>query len=216
MPHLFLKAREPFSSYSHFLGAVLSGVGLGVMLLRMLWVGANGVTLLSVTLFCLSLIALYAASSVYHFSLRGEAVLRMLKKLDHSMIYVLIAGSYTPIVLKFMAQPQSFYFTAAIWGIALLGIAIKLLWIDAPRLLGTALYLILGWAIVVDFDVFLSMPAPAIALLAAGGIAYTIGGVIYIAKRPNLHPDLGFHELFHLFVLVGSLCHYLLVFFFVI
>lgn len=216
MPHVFHKAREPFSSYSHFIGAVLSGFGLAVMLLRMLLVRAHPLTVLSATLFCLSLIALYSASSVYHFSGRGEAVLRVLKKLDHSMIYVLIAGSYTPILLRFMARPYAYYFTAAIWAIALLGIAIKLLWIDAPRLLGTALYLILGWAIAVDFHVVLSMPAPAIALLAAGGIAYTVGGVIYIAKRPNLSATLGFHELFHLFVLAGSVFHYLLVFFFVI
>ncbi len=216
MPRLFQKAREPFSSYSHFLGAVLSGAGLACMLLRMLLAGAGGVIIFSVTLFCLSLIALYSASSIYHFSGRGEAVLRVLKKLDHSMIYVLIAGSYTPIVLKFMPYPKAFYFVGAIWGIALFGIAVKLLWIDAPRFLGTILYLLLGWAIVADFSVVLSMPAPAIALLAAGGISYTIGGLIYIAKRPNPGPVVGFHELFHLFVLAGSIFHYFMVFLYVI
>ena len=96
------------------------------------------------------------------------------------------------------------------------GIAIKLLWIDAPRLIGTALYLALGWAIAFDFGVVLSMPAPAIALLAAGGLAYTVGGVIYIAKKPNLGLMIGFHELFHLFVIVGSVCHYLMVFLYVL
>ena len=104
----------------------------------------------------------------------------------------------------------------AIWGIALFGIAVKLLWIDAPRFLGTILYLLLGWAIVADFSVVLSMPAPAIALLAAGGISYTIGGLIYIAKRPNPGPVVGFHELFHLFVLAGSIFHYFMVFLYVI
>ena len=166
--------------------------------------------------FCLSLIALYSASSVYHFSGRGEAVLRRLKKLDHSMIYVLIAGSYTPIILKFMPAPRSYVFLGVIWLIALTGIAIKLLWIDAPRLIGTALYLALGWAIAFDFGVVLSMPAPAIALLAAGGLSYTVGGVIYIAKKPNLGKMIGFHELFHLFVIVGSVCHYLMVFLYVL
>ena len=166
--------------------------------------------------FCLSLIALYSASSVYHFSGRGEAVLRRLKKLDHSMIYVLIAGSYTPIILKFMPAPRSYVFLGVIWLIALTGIAIKLLWIDAPRLIGTALYLALGWAIAFDFGVVLSMPVPAIALLAAGGLSYTVGGVIYIAKKPNLGKMIGFHELFHLFVIVGSVCHYLMVFLYVL
>lgn len=217
MPRVFLHAREPFSSYSHFVGAVLSGIGLFAMLLRLLLDDAvSGQLAAAAVVFCLSLIALYSASSVYHFSGRGDAVLRRLKKLDHSMIYVLIAGSYTPIVLRYMPAPRSYLFLGAIWLIALSGIAIKLLWIDAPRLLGTALYLALGWAIAVDFGVVLSMPVPAIALLAAGGLAYTVGGVIYIAKRPNIGRMLGFHELFHLFVIVGSLCHYLMVFLYVL
>ena len=145
-----------------------------------------------------------------------KAVLRRLKKLDHSMIYVLIAGSYTPIVLRYMPAPRSYLFLGAIWLIALSGIAIKLLWIDAPRLLGTALYLALGWAIALDFGVVLSMPAPAIFLLAAGGLSYTVGGIVYITKKPNIGAVLGFHELFHLFVIAGSLCHYLMVFWYVL
>ena len=96
------------------------------------------------------------------------------------------------------------------------GIAVKLLWIDAPRLIGTALDLALGWAIAFDFGVVLSMPSPAIALLAAGGLAHTAGGIIYISKRPNFSTLLGFHELFHLFVIVGSICHYLMVMLYVL
>ena len=217
MPRAFLRAREPFSSYSHFVGAVLSGVGLFAMVLRLLLDDAvSGQMAAAAVVFFLSLIALYSASSVYHFSRRGESVLRRLKKLDHSMIYVLIAGSYTPVVLRFMPAPRSYVFLGAIWLVALTGIAVKLLWIDAPRLIGTALYLALGWAVAFDFGVVLSMPAPAIALLAAGGLAYTAGGIIYIAKRPNLSAVLGFHELFHLFVIAGSLCHYLMVFWYVL
>ncbi len=138
MPRAFLKAREPFSSYSHFVGAVLSGVGLFAMLMRLLFDDAvTGQIAAAAVVFCLSLIALYSASSIYHFSCRGEGVLRRLKKLDHSMIYVLIAGSYTPIVLRYMPAPRSYLFLSVIWLIAVTGIAIKLLWIDAPRLLGT-------------------------------------------------------------------------------
>ena len=217
MPRVFLRAREPFSSYSHFVGAVLSGIGLFAMLLRlMLDDTVSGQLAVAAVVFCLSLIALYSASSIYHFSGRGEAVLRRLKKLDHSMIYVLIAGRYTPIVLRYMPAPRSYLFLGAIWLIALSGIAIKLLWIDAPRLLGTALYLALGWAIALDFGVVLSMPAPAIFLLAAGGLSYTVGGIVYITKKPNIGAVLGFHELFHLFVIAGSLCHYLMVFWYVL
>ncbi len=109
MPRAFLKARDPFSCYSHFVGAVLSVSGLLILLLRLLFdPDISGQLAGAAVVFCLSLIALYSASSVYHFSLRGEAVLRRLKKLDHSMIYVLIAGSYTPIILKFMPAPRSF------------------------------------------------------------------------------------------------------------
>lgn len=216
MPRAFCGARDPFSSYSHFIGAALSVVGLLLVLVRGAEDGAAAIAVGASVIFCFSLIALYTASSVYHFSHGGERVVRVLKKLDHSMIYVLIAGSYTPIVLKFMDYPHSLRFTAGIWAVALLGIAIKLLWINAPRFLGTILYLALGWAIVIDFDVVLRMPAPAIALLAAGGISYTIGGIIYIAKKPNLGKVIGFHELFHLFVLAGSICHYFLVLWYVL
>lgn len=217
MPHAFLKAREPFSCYSHFVGAVLSAVGLFALLVRLLvQPDISGQLAGAAVVFCLSLIALYSASSAYHFSGRGEAVVRRLKKLDHSMIYVLIAGSYTPIILKFMPAPRCFVFLGVIWLIALTGIAVKLLWIDAPRLIGTALYLALGWAIAFDFGVVLSMPSPAVELLAAGGLSYTVGGIIYILKKPNFSRLLGFHELFHLFVIAGSVCHYLMVMLYVL
>lgn len=217
MPRAFLKAREPFSCYSHFVGAVLSAVGLFALLVRLLvQPDISGQLAGAAVVFCLSLIALYSASSAYHFSGRGEAVVRRLKKLDHSMIYVLIAGSYTPIILKFMPAPRCFVFLGVIWLIALTGIAVKLLWIDAPRLIGTALYLALGWAIAFDFGVVLSMPSSAVELLAAGGLSYTVGGIIYILKKPNFSRLLGFHELFHLFVIAGSVCHYLMVMLYVL
>ena len=115
MPRAFLKAREPFSCYSHFVGAVLSAVGLFALLVRLLvQPDISGQLAGAAVVFCLSLIALYSASSAYHFSGRGEAVVRRLKKLDHSMIYVLIAGSYTPIILKFMPAPRCFVFLGVI------------------------------------------------------------------------------------------------------
>ena len=190
MPRVFQKAREPFSSYSHFVGAVLSGLGLLIVLVRLLFGSAvSGSLAAAAVIFCLSLIALYSASSVYHFSEKGEAVVRRLKKLDHSMIYVLIAGSYTPILLRYMPSPRCYVFLGAVWLVALAGIAVKLLWIDAPRLIGTALYLVLGWAIAFDFGAVLSMPVPAIALLAAGGLSYTVGGIIYMIWRRNQISD---------------------------
>lgn len=216
MPVIFQRARDPFSSYSHFIGAVGAALGLIPMLARAAKEHAGVITYVSVTVFCLSLVAMYAASAVYHYANVGDSCLRRLKKLDHSMIYVFIAGSYTPLVLRYMEFSQAVLFLLVIWGIALFGIAVKLLWIDAPRLLGTILYLLMGWAVVFRIDIVLSMPMPAIILLAIGGISYTIGGVIYILKRPNISETLGFHELFHLFVLGGSIAHYLTVFLFVL
>ncbi|MBS5145267.1 MAG: hemolysin III family protein [Butyricicoccus pullicaecorum] len=216
MPCVFRRAREPFSCYSHFLGAIGGVIGLILMLFHAVGQHADALTICSVSLFCLSITALYTASAVYHYALAGEQTLRLLKKLDHSMIYVLIAGSYTPIVLRYMKAPDSYLFLAVIWGIALFGIAVKLLWIDAPRFLGTILYLLMGWAVLFRFDVVLSMSPPAIALLAIGGFSYTIGGIIYILKKPNFSPMIGFHELFHLFVLAGSLAHYFVVYWFVL
>lgn len=127
------------------------------------------------------------------------------------MIYVLIAGTYTPILLAYLEPPKGAAFTAAMWIIAAAGIAMKLCWFNAPRWLTTLLYLLMGWAILADMSIFSRMSAGAICLLVLGGVFYTVGGVIYGLKKPNLSSKLGFHELFHLFVLGGSLFHYLLV-----
>lgn len=216
MPRIFQKARDPISSYSHFIGAALSLVGLAAMVVQLILTpGQSALNAVSCILFCLSLIALYSASGIYHFSRAAANVLVMLRKLDHAMIYVLIAGTYTPLLLKLLPVPRGAIFTATIWAVALAGIIMKLCWINAPRWLGTTLYLLLGWAIAVDLPALAALPASAIVLLAAGGLLYTAGGLIYMVKRPNLSERFGFHELFHLFVIAGSLCHYFLVLFYI-
>ena len=212
MPRIFQKARDPISSYSHFIGAALSLIGLVAMAIQLaLPPGQNPLNAVSCILFCLSLIALYSTSGIYHFSRAAANVLVVLRKLDHAMIYVLIAGTYTPLLLGLLPAPRAEVFTAVIWGVALAGIVMKLCWINAPRWLGTTLYLLLGWAIAIDLPALAALPVPAVALLAAGGLLYTAGGLIYMIKRPNLSERFGFHEIFHLFVIAGSLCHYFLV-----
>ena len=215
MPKFFQNARDPISSYSHFLGAVLSLIGLAAMAIRLACGDSALQATISCLLFCLSLIALYSASGIYHFSCAPARVILILRKLDHAMIYVLIAGTYSPILLTQFPQPTNLYFTAAIWTAALCGIILKLCWINAPRWLGTSLYILMGWAILADLPAIAAMPLPAIALLAAGGICYTAGGLIYLFKRPNLSPSFGFHELFHILVIFGSLFHYFMVLFYV-
>jgi len=171
--------------------------------------------LVGVILFGCSLVALYSASSMYHYFNGSGRKLILLRKLDHAMIYVLIAGTYTPILLKYLPTLDSWIFTIAIWICALVGIVIKLCWFSAPRWLQTALYIAMGWAILFDLSIFRSMSGVAVFLLAAGGFSYTIGGIIYMVKRPNLSIIFGFHELFHIFVLLGSLFHFLMIFFYV-
>ena len=182
MPRIFLKARDPISSYSHFIGAGLSVLGLAVMIL--------------------------------HLAVSGR-IIALLRKLDHAMIYVLIAGTYTPVLLNLLPPTKAILFTSAIWAVALGGIVMKLCWINAPRWLGTSLYLLLGWAILIDLPAVGTLPAPGIALLLAGGLCYTFGGVIYMLKHPNFSKTFGFHELFHIFVILGSMFHYFMVLFFI-
>lgn len=210
------KAREPLSSFSHFIGAVAFALATVLLVGKTLVVGQWSIKILiGVVIFGLSLVALYSASAIYHFSNGSAKRILRLRKLDHSMIYVLIAGSYTPILLKYLPQRESLVFVTVIWACAAIGTIIKLCWFSAPRWLQTLLYIAMGWAVLFDVSVFRDMSGVAVFLLAEGGICYTIGGIIYIAKRPNLTERFGFHELFHIFVLLGSVFHYLMVLFYV-
>ena len=131
------------------------------------------------------------------------------------MIYVLIAGTYTPILLKYMAGVKGWLFVAAIWFCAFLGTVIKLCWFNAPRWLQTVLYIAMGWAVLFDISILQEMKGAAVLWLTAGGISYTAGAIIYMIKKPNISQFFGFHELFHIFVLLGSLFHFIMIFFYV-
>ncbi|MPN54198.1 hypothetical protein SDC9_201868 [bioreactor metagenome] len=131
------------------------------------------------------------------------------------MIYVLIAGSYTPIAMHFLAPGNNLIFTLVIWGIALTGIITKIIWLNAPRFLYTLLYLLMGWALVFDIKGFSAVPLNCLSLLAIGGLCYTIGAVIYILKKPNISANWGFHELFHIFILLGTFMHFIAIAFFI-
>jgi hemolysin III len=211
MSRYMAKARDPWSSVTHMLGAVSFLFGTAVLVFWGLIQHSGAGLTASAAIFGLSLVALYSASAVYHFINSTPKVTLILRKLDHSMIYILIAGSYTPMLVCYYPAKQRTWMLAAIWLIALCGIAVKLLWFAAPRWISTGFYLLTGWFVLVDLTPLLHMPAMALALLAGGGLSYTAGGIIYGLKKPNLSPVFGFHELFHLFVLVGSLLHYLMV-----
>lgn len=216
MMNYIKKARDPISSFTHLLGAVISSVGLALLLVKTIALSEISlVNILSSTLFGLSLIALYTASTIYHFSNANSKKVLMLRKLDHSMIFVLIAGTYTPIMLNFLPSPRNIAFTVFIWAFAAVGIILKLCWFGAPRWLQTVMYLAMGWAILVDVSVFKQMSVGALMLLILGGFSYTAGGIIYMIKKPNISKMFGFHELFHIFILIGSMFHFLLVFIYI-
>lgn len=140
----------------------------------------------------------------------------MMKKLDHSMIYILIAGSYSPFCLYVLPKKVGIPVFTILWIIALVGITLKILWINMPRVLSTALYIGMGWvALFVIKDLYANLVPQAFFLLVLGGVLYTIGGVIYAIKKPNFK-NWNFHDIFHIFTMLGSLSHFLLVFIYLI
>lgn len=216
MGYFYEHARDPISSFTHWIGMCCAAVGSLLLVLRGIIAGKDPVTILCALVFGFSLVALYAASTLYHFYQGSDRTLLRLRKLDHSIIYVLIAGSYTPIIWHGMEHQHAAAFLAVIWSIAAAGILVKLCWLSAPRWLYTSLYLLMGWAIVFDWNSLGGFEPGCLALVAAGGIAYSIGAVFYLVKRPVIGGNFGFHEIFHLFILAGSLLHFLAVFFFVL
>lgn len=216
MNKLFAKAMDPISSETHFIGACLSLLGLLVMIVIGIKNQTDSSLMIAAIVFGISLIALYSASSIYHFFKGSQKIKTILRKLDHSMIYILIVGTYTPVAVYCMSIPHVYYFLGILWSVAILGIIIKICWLNAPRSIATAIYLILGWAIVFDFHSFQGIPMNCLMIIAAGGIAYSIGAFIYIFKKPNISEAFGFHELFHIFVMLGSLLHYFAIILFIL
>lgn len=219
MMKLFVHAQDPVSCETHALGAAASFAGGFLFLIRAMYTGTNALALAAAMCFSLSLMALYSASAIYHYypgNANSDGVKRILRKMDHSMIYVLIAGSYTPFSLALLPQPKGLQFCGILWSIAILGVVLKVLWLNAPRVLSTAIYLIMGWAVVFVAKDFMTIGQPCLTLVALGGICYSVGAVFYAVKKPNISAEWTFHELFHLLILAGSLFHYLAVFFYVL
>ena len=204
--------REPASGLSHLAGALLSVAGL-ILLLYAAITNRDVWQIVSFSIFGASMILLYSASAAYHLVNSSEKAIRILQKIDHSMIFVLIAGTYTPICLTLLRGRLGYWLLALIWSCAAAGIVMKMFFFDIPRLLYTGVYLIMGWiAVFVIVPLYRAGgPLPLIWLLA-GGLFYTAGGIIYAIKKPNILPGwLGFHELFHIFVILGSTAHYVMI-----
>lgn len=210
--------KDPGSALTHFIGFVFSLLLLPVLLLHAVHQQVSPIGLLSLGIFALSMILLYAASTSYHtFDLSPAANLR-LKKIDHIMISVLIAGSYTPICLMALPGPVGIPLLIAIWSCAFIGGVIKFFWVTCPKWFSSILYITMGWLCVFALPQLLErLPGAAFGFLLAGGIIYTVGGIIYALKLVRWNksrPFIGSHEVFHLFVLAGNLCHALLAYFY--
>ncbi len=201
--------REPISGLSHLLGVVLSAIGLILLLQHAITLG-NPTAIVAFTIYGLSLILLYLASSLYHLVTGPVQKIRLLRKFDHTMIYVLIAGTYTPLILLALNGYWKWSSITIIWILAAAGIIIKLVWFQAPRWISTLLYLGMGWLSVIIMPVLIkNFSTTGLIWLLLGGFAYTIGAIIYGIKKPDPLPEVfGFHEIWHIFVLAGSFCHF--------
>ena len=207
------KLRDPLSGLTHCIGAGLSLAGL-VVLIVFAGIWGNAYHVVSFTIFGTGLLLLYLFSTLYHWLNISEKGITIFRKFDHIMIYILIAASYTPVCLTALRGPWGWSIFGLIWGFAILGTLLTAIWIKAPRALTTSIYLMMGWTVLIAIYPLVNAFKEAnllysLSWLVAGGIFYTIGGIIYGLKIPkrNFGPW-GFHEIFHVFIMLGSACHY--------
>ena len=207
--------KDPGSAITHFIG-MLMAIFAAVPLLIKAANHPDRVHLVSLGIFIGSMILLYAASTSYHSLNISPRINKILKKVDHMMISVMIAGSYTPVCLIVLKGRTGYTLCALVWGIAILGILVKAFWINYPKWFSSALYIGMGWLCVLAFTQIINSLSPsAFGWLLAGGLIYTVGGVIYALKLPlfnSRHKYFGSHEIFHLFVMGGSICHFIVMY----
>lgn len=210
--------REPGSAITHFIAMMLAVFAAAPLLVKSALSGTANM-LPAMTIFILSMILLYGASATYHSLNIGGRVLRIFRKVDHMMIFVLIAGSYTPVCLIVLGGKMGYTLFAVVWGIAIAGMLLKACWVTCPKWFSSIIYIAMGWVCVFVFgSLWNTLPHSAFLWLLTGGIIYTIGGIIYALKLPlfnSRHTFFGSHEIFHLFVMGGSLCHFIFMYHYV-
>ena len=211
--------REPGSAITHFIAMMMAVFAATPLLIKAALSSDGKITLLALGIFCISMILLYGASATYHsLNISGKA-LRIFRKIDHMMIFVLIAGSYTPVCLIILGGKLGYTLLSVVWGIALFGMILKACWVTCPKWFSSVIYIAMGWVCLGVFGTLWNvLPHAAFGWLLAGGIIYTIGGVIYALKLPifnGKHKFFGSHEIFHLFVMGGSICHLIFMYLYV-
>ena len=209
--HHKFHVKDPGSALTHFI-AMIGAVIAAVPLLHKAAGEADSRHLAALAVFIVSMILLYAASTTYHTFNISEHVNKILRKIDHMMIFILIAGTYTPICLIVLGNNAGYRLLALVWGIAIAGILVNALWINCPKWFSSVIYIAMGWVCLFVFrELLATLSQAAFLWLLAGGLIYTVGGVIYALKLPVFnakHSQFGSHEVFHLFVMAGSICHF--------
>lgn len=212
---MLVKLKDPGSAITHFLGVIFAIVSAVPLLIRAAS-NPDRIHIIALAIYITSMFLLYSASTIYHSLNLSEKINTILRKIDHMMIFVLIAGSYTPVCLIVLQGKIGWLLFGLVWGIAIIGISINALWITCPKWFSSALYIAMGWVCVLAFSPIInSLPKSAFLWLLAGGILYTIGGILYALKLSvfnNRHKYFGSHEIFHLFVLAGSICHFIMMY----
>lgn len=203
----FLKMKEPVNTWTHFITFLVAIVGLVFLILLS---KDNVSKLVTMTIYGTSVILLYGASSLYHWVRTTPKKELILKKLDHIAIYLLIAGSYTPVFFYGLQGAWKWTMLIAVWSLAVIGAVLKIWFVQAPRYVSTSFYVTLGWiAVIPFFQLAGNLPVGAIVLMVTGGVVYTIGAIIYATQCFDFFPNrFGFHEIFHLFVMAGSAIHF--------
>lgn len=208
--------REPGSAITHLLAAFMTMMGATPLLIHAVLSG-NAKMFVAMVVFVSSMLLLYTASTVYHSVNLGGKLLTFFRKIDHMMIFVLIAGSYTPICLLVLEPKSGRILLVLVWGLAVLGMCIKAIWITCPKWFSSIIYISMGWTCLGVFGQLMNrLAAREFGLLVAGGVFYTVGGIIYALKFPvfgGKYKYFGEHELFHVFVMLGSACHFIFMFF---
>lgn len=205
---MFPKFREPVNALTHLVTAGLAVIGQAVLLV----VGwADPARIAALLVYGVSLVGLFLASGIYHAAQVGPRALEMLRKIDHAAIYLLIAGTYTPFCVIAFDGFWRWGLLAVIWSLAAIGITVKIFIIRAPRWLNAGVYVLMGWlALAAIGEMLTALPAGALVWLMSGGIIYTLGAVVYITKSMNFWPGkFGFHEIWHIFVILGALAHFI-------
>lgn len=212
------KIKDPGSALTHFIAMLLALFASSPLIIKAAHTPGS-THVLALSIFITSMILLYAASTTYHTLDISPKVNQILRKVDHMMIFILIAGTYTPVCMLVLGDRTGWTMLALVWGIAIVGMIINALWITCPKWVSSLIYIAMGWICVLAFGkITKALPPSAFGWLLAGGIIYTVGGVIYALKLPifnNRFKNFGSHEIFHLFVMGGSLCHYIMMYAFV-